>query len=95
MVRLIGWPEQPQTKRKELCSPPVGEEAEFADAHKTARQWVQQEAAQELIDSQNHDPLLVAVSGVAPAKGERSLLNRLRDLSLDLDGGLPFGWQVA
>jgi hypothetical protein len=28
---------------------------------------VQQEAAQELIDSQTHEPLLVAVSGVAPA----------------------------
>jgi len=29
--------EQPQTERKELCSPPVGEEAEVADAHETAR----------------------------------------------------------
>jgi len=55
--------------RKEFCSPPVSEEAEVADAHKTARQQVQQEASQELIDSQSHDPLLVAVSGVAPAKG--------------------------
>ncbi len=65
----MGWLEQPQTKRKEFCSPPVGEEAEVADAHKATRQQVQQEAAQELIDSQSHDPLFVAVSGVAPAKG--------------------------
>ena len=42
---LIGWLEQPQTKRKEFCSPPVSEEAEVADAHKAARQQVQQEAA--------------------------------------------------
>ena len=67
--RLIGWLEQPQTKRKKFCSPPVGEEAEVADAHKTARQQVQEEAAQELFDRQSHEPLLVAVSGVAPAKG--------------------------
>jgi len=30
---------------------------------------VKQETAQELIDGQGHEPLLVAVSGVAPAKG--------------------------
>ena len=42
---LIGWLEQPQTKRKEFCSPPVSEKAEVADAHKTARQQVQEEAA--------------------------------------------------
>jgi hypothetical protein len=30
--RLIGWLEQPETKRKEFCSPPVSEEAEVADA---------------------------------------------------------------
>ena len=31
---------------------------------------MQQEAAQELIDRQSHQPLLVAVSGVAPAEGD-------------------------
>ncbi len=65
---LIGWLEQPQTEWKEFCSPPVSEKAEVADAHKTARQQVQEEAAQELFDGQSHEPLLVAVSGVAPAK---------------------------
>jgi len=29
---------------------------------------VQEEAAQELVDGQSHEPLLVTVSGVAPAK---------------------------
>jgi len=66
---LSGWLEQPQTKRKEFCSPPVSEEAEIADAHKTARQQVEEKAAKELFDRQGHEPLLVAVSGVAPAKG--------------------------
>ena len=67
--RLIGWLEQPETKRKEFCSPPVSEKSEVADAHKTARQQVQEEAAKELFDGQGHEPLLVAVSGVSPAKG--------------------------
>ena len=31
---------------------------------------MQEEAAQELIDGQSHQPLLIAVSGVAPAKGD-------------------------
>ena len=66
---LIGWLEQAETEWKKFCSPPVSEEAEVADAHKAARQQVQEEAAQELIDSQSHHPLLVAVSGVSPAKG--------------------------
>ena len=67
---LSGWLEQPQTKRKEFCSPPVSEEAEVADAHKTARQQMQEEAAKELFDRQGHEPLLVAVCGVAPTEGD-------------------------
>ena len=80
---MIGWLEQPQTKRKEFCSPPVGEKAEVADAHETARQQVQQEAAQELIDGQSHEPLLVAVSGVAPAKAYVAL-GRATNLLLEM-----------
>ena len=34
---MIGSLKQPQTKRKEFCSPPVGEKAEVANAHETAR----------------------------------------------------------
>ena len=65
---LIGWLEQPETEWKELRSPSVSEKSEVADAHKAARQQVQKEASQKLIDGQSHQPLLVAVSGVAPAK---------------------------
>ena len=67
---LTGWLEQPQTKRKEFCSPPVSKKSEVADAHKAAWQQVQEEVAKELFDRQGHEPLLVAVSGVAPAKGD-------------------------
>ena len=70
---LIGLLEQPETEWKKFCSPPVSEEAEVADAHEAARQQVQQEAAQELFDRQSHEPLLVAVSGVAPAKSDVAL----------------------
>jgi len=65
--------EQSETERKEFCSLAVSEEAEVADAHKTARQEVKQEAAQELFDGQGHEPLLVAVSGVAPTEGDMAV----------------------
>ena len=66
---LIGSLEQPETEWKKLRSPSVSEKSKVADAHKAARQQVQEEASQELIDGQSHQPLLIAVSGVAPAKG--------------------------
>ena len=65
----MGLLEQARTERKEFCSPPVSKKSEVADAHKTARQQVQEESAQELFDRQGHEPFLVAVSRVAPAKG--------------------------
>jgi hypothetical protein len=37
---------------------------------------MKQEAAQELIDSQCHEPLLVAVDGVAPAEGDVAVFER-------------------
>ena len=60
--------EQAETQRKKLGSSPIGEEAEVADAHEAARQYVEQEAAEELIDRQRHDPLAVAVCGIAPSE---------------------------
>lgn len=67
---LIGRLEQSKTEWKKLRSPSVSEKSEVTDAHKTARQQVQQEAAQELFDGQGHEPFLVAMSGVAPAEGD-------------------------
>jgi hypothetical protein len=71
--RLIGWLEQPETEWKKLRSPSVSEKSEVADAHKAARQQVQEEAAQELIDGQSHQPLLVAVSRVSPTEDDVAL----------------------
>ncbi len=53
---------------------PVGEEPEVADAHEAARQQVQEEAAQELVDRQSQEALLVGVGGVSPAEGDVALL---------------------
>ena len=62
--------EQLEAERQERSASPVGEEAEVADAHEAARQQVEQEAAQELLDRQSHQPLLVAMGGVSPAEGD-------------------------
>ena len=70
---LIGLLEQSETEWKKLRSPSVSEKSEVADAHEAARQQVQEEAAQELIDGQSQEPLLVAVSGVSPAEGDVSV----------------------
>jgi hypothetical protein len=70
---LIGWLEQPETEWKKLRSPSVSEKSKVADAHKAVWQQVEKEAAQELFDRQSHDPLLVAVGGVAPAKSDVSV----------------------
>lgn len=48
----------------------VGEESEVADAHEGGRQHMEQKSAQELIDFKSHEPLLVTVRGVSPAKGD-------------------------
>ena len=69
----MGLVEQARTEWKEFCSPPVSKKSEVADAHEAAWQQVEKEAAQELFDGQSHQPLLVAVSGVAPAKGDVSV----------------------
>ena len=34
---------------------------------------MEQEASQELIDSQSHEPFLVAVRGIAPAEGDDAI----------------------
>ncbi len=54
----------------------VGEKSEVADADEAAGEQVQQEAAQELVNGQGHESVLVAVSRVAPAKGDVVALQR-------------------
>src|SRR5208337_657566 len=69
----MGLLEQARTEWEEFCSPPVSKKSEVADAHEAAGQQVEKEAAQELFDRQSHDPLLVTVGGVAPAKSDVSV----------------------
>jgi len=59
-----------KAQRQQRGAFPVGEEAEVADAHEAGRQQVEQEAAQELFDSQGHESLLVAVGGISPSEGD-------------------------
>ena len=59
-----------KAQRQQCGAIAVGEESEVADADEAGWQQVEQEAAQELIDSQSHEPLLVAVGGVSPAEGD-------------------------
>jgi hypothetical protein len=65
--------EQSEAEWQQRGSLTVGEEAEVADADEAARQQVQKEAAQELVDRKCHDALPVAMRGVSPAKGHRTI----------------------
>jgi hypothetical protein len=51
-------------------TPTVGEKAEVANAHEAARKQMQEEPAQELVNRQRHQLLLVAMGGVAPAESD-------------------------
>ena len=61
--------QEPEAKRQESSAPSVGQKAEVADADEARGKHVEQEAAQELLDRQGHQALLVGVGGVSPAKG--------------------------
>jgi hypothetical protein len=59
-----------EAKWQESRPPSVGQKAEVSDTHEAGGKHVEQEAAQELLDRQGHQTLLVAVRGVSPAKGD-------------------------
>src|SRR5258708_15695749 len=69
-----GAGEQLEAGRQQRSASPVGEEAEVADADGAAWQQVEEEAAQELVDGQSQQTLLVGVCGVSPAEGDVALL---------------------
>src|SRR5260370_26789486 len=52
----------------------IGEEAVGTNAHEAARQQMEQEAAEELVDRQRQQALLVGMGGVSPAEGDVALL---------------------
>ena len=57
-----------------FASPAVGEESEVPDAHQTAGENVQQEAAQELMSGNGHEFVLAAVGIISPAEGDALVL---------------------
>jgi len=57
-------------QRNECAAAAARQEAEVPDANEAARQYMKQEATQELIDVQRQESLFVFVSGVSPAEGD-------------------------
>lgn len=69
--RRLGWRGgELETKRQESRAPPIGQEPEVADANEAGRKQVEQEAAQELLDRERQEALLIAVRGVSSAEGD-------------------------
>jgi hypothetical protein len=60
--------QQCKAERQQRCASAIGEEAEVTNTHEAAWQHMKEKAPQELIDGQDHQPLLIAMSGVAPAE---------------------------
>ena len=72
-LRFLCGTEQLKAKRQESGTLAVGQKAEVTDAHESFGEQVQQEAAQELVDRQGQQLLLVVVSGIAPAKSDLAI----------------------
>ena len=51
----------------------MGQKSEVADADESWRQHVQQESAQEFVDFERHQTLLILVSGIAPAESDNAV----------------------
>ena len=54
----------------------MSQKPEVADADESRRQHVQKESAQELVDSERHQTLLILVSGIAPAESDAAIGER-------------------
>jgi hypothetical protein len=65
--------EELQAERQRFAAAAMSHQPEVADADESGRQYVQQESAQELVDRQRHQTLLVFVSGIAPAKSDQAI----------------------
>src|SRR5260370_26879184 len=69
---------QPPSNRllAQITPAAAGEETEVPDTDEAARQHVQQKPAQELIDRQSQESLLVFMSGISPAKRNLDIYER-------------------
>ena len=62
--------QETETEREQLSPTAMGQEAEVADAHEAWGKHMEQKPAQELLDRQSQQALLVSVGRVSPAKGD-------------------------
>ena len=65
-----------KAEREQRAAAAMSHPTEVADADESRRQHVQQESAQELVDRQRHQALLILVSGIAPAEGDDAVGKR-------------------
>ena len=70
---LVCWRQQPTAQRQQSPASPVCKQSEVPDPHEAGRQDMEQEAAEEFVDVEVHQPLLVLVGGVAPAEGDATI----------------------
>src|SRR5215472_9951740 len=70
-----GAAQQLEAERKQTGAPAVGEEAEVTDAYEATWQHMKEKPPQELIGGQRHQPLFVAMGGVAPTKRHLPVLH--------------------
>jgi hypothetical protein len=86
----LGWSstglgKQLNAEREQFAAAAMGQKPEVADADESRRQHVQQESAEEFIDRQRHQTLLILVSGIAPAKGDDAVGERDKAMVRDRD----------
>lgn len=68
--RLVCGAEKVEAERQQNGPLAIGEKAKVPNADEAAWQSVEQKPPQELVHGQAHQPFLVLVSGVPPAKGD-------------------------
>jgi hypothetical protein len=77
--------EQLTAQRESVGAESVGEESEMPDSDESLRQYVQEEAAQELGGVQRHFALLAAVSIILPAESNALAIERQQAVIRDSD----------
>jgi len=70
-------------EREQRAAAAMSQKPEVADADESRRQHVQKESAQELVDSERHQTLLILVSGIAPAESDAAIGERDQAMVLD------------
>jgi hypothetical protein len=69
MQQSIGFQQFP-AERQQCTAPPVCEESAEANAHKTTRQYVEQEPPEKFLGGDSHQPLFALMGIIFPAEGD-------------------------